>query len=726
MHNGKDLYNAPSSQQYSILIIEESKTLSKKLITHLCKNETFRVEKSNSFNEASKKLKKRYDLIILDLDLSDAFGENLLDAVQQHSQAKIIVLSNKSDKRLRKSLLKKGVLDCFKKDKYLNSSIIKIASLIESLENNKNYTVLLIIDSLPLNEALIKILKTRNYQVKIARSTHKALSLLKSYNIHTIVLDLEVSNNHGLDLLQAIGDIEECSHIPTIIISATKNIDEIRSAINLGATDFIKKPDNIEEFFLKIELGIKRFQEYNEVLRSKQNLHEYKEAINVSSLVSKTDTNGIITFANEAFCELSGYTKEELIGHSHNIITHPDMPKAVFKELWQTIKDKKIWKGVIKNLSKSGEAYYVQSTILPILDKHNNIIEYISIRIDISELEAYKKILETKLIDANNNLQYLMQYEYAIAKFIALIKTDAKGKITDANDNFCTISGYRKEELLGRHSSEFRAIKHFKNGDCDAINRRLKNKEHMVMLFENIAKDGSPYYLDTHIFPIFNKKNKIVEYLHLMYNITETITLHHEIEKTQKEIIYKMGEIGETRSNETGNHVKRVAEYSKLLAELCGLDKKQCEILYTASPMHDIGKVGIPDAILHKPGRLTEPEFEIMKTHSQIGFDVLKGSKQPIIKSAAVVALTHHEKFDGSGYPMGTRGKRIHIFGRITALVDVFDALGSDRCYKKAWKLEKILQFLKKEKGKHFDPELIDLFFQNLDKFLKIRNSYKD
>ena len=142
--------------------------------------------------------------------------------------------------------------------------------------------------------------------------------------------------------------------------------------------------------------------------------------------------------------------------------------------------------------------------------------------------------------------------------------------------------------------------------------------------------------------------------------------------------------------------------------------------------MHDIGKVGISDSILKKPAKLTDEEYAIMKEHSMIGYNILKDSKRDILKAAAIVAKEHHEKYDGSGYPCGLKGEEIHIYGRITALADVFDALGSERCYKEVWEDEKIFQLFKEEKGKHFDPKLIDLFFDNLDKFLQIRERYKD
>lgn len=202
--------------------------------------------------------------------------------------------------------------------------------------------------------------------------------------------------------------------------------------------------------------------------------------------------------------------------------------------------------------------------------------------------------------------------------------------------------------------------------------------------------------------------------------------LNKEIESTQKEVVFTMGAIGESRSKETGNHVKRVAEYSRILALYYGLSKEEAELLKQASPMHDIGKVAIPDSILNKPGRFDEKEREIMNTHAQLGYGMLKHSDRPLLKAAAIVALEHHEKWDGSGYPRKMKGEEIHIFGRITALADVFDALGSDRCYKKAWDDERIFKLFKEERGKHFDPKLIDIFFEHLDEFLKIRDTFKD
>ena len=256
-------------------------------------------------------------------------------------------------------------------------------------------------------------------------------------------------------------------------------------------------------------------------------------------------------------------------------------------------------------------------------------------------------------------------------------------------------------------------------------------KEDTKIIINNIGNIKKGEYENT---PIINRPDELGEISYAMRNMSGSIkdginkieSLSDEIINTQKEIIYTMGEIAETRSKETGNHVKRVAEYSKLLALKLGLDEQTAEMLKLASPMHDIGKVGIPDNILNKPGKHTFEEFEIMKTHAQIGYEMLKHSQKPILQAAAIVAREHHEKYNAKGYPKGLRGEEIHIFARITAVADVFDALGSDRVYKKAWEDEKIFELFNSEKGEHFDPKIIDVFFENIQEIKKIRERFKD
>ena len=328
----------------------------------------------------------------------------------------------------------------------------------------------------------------------------------------------------------------------------------------------------------------------NNIIRSLLLLAQYKDVVDRSSIVSKGNIKGIITYANDKFSEISGYSRAELIGKSHNIVRHSDVSPEVFKDLWTTILSKKPWHGIIKNRKKNGDYYIVDATINPIL----------------------------------------------------------------------------------------------------------------------------------------NQKGEIEEFIAMRYDITDVFKLQEDLENTQKELLFRMGKIEEFRSKETGFHVKRVAKYSELLGKLYGLEEKDLNYLVAASPMHDVGKIGIPDNILNKPAKLTGEDWKIMKTHTNIGYELFKDTDKPILKAAGIIAYEHHEKYNGSGYPRGLKGEEIHIFGRITALADVFDALGSDRCYKNKWSDEKIFKLFEEERGKYFDPKLVDLFFENLDEFLKIREEFSE
>ena len=206
----------------------------------------------------------------------------------------------------------------------------------------------------------------------------------------------------------------------------------------------------------------------------------------------------------------------------------------------------------------------------------------------------------------------------------------------------------------------------------------------------------------------------------------ENINLHNNLQDAQKELVYLLGEAVEARSKETGAHVKRVAICSGKLAAMVGLPPATVNLITLASPLHDIGKVAIPDNILHKPGKLEAHEWDIMKRHAEYGRDILLKSKNQVTQMGARIAYTHHERWDGTGYPQGLKGETIPIEGRITALVDVFDALGSRRSYKEAWDEEQIKVALLQGKGEHFDPDLVDLFLDNLSTFQAVREEFPD
>ncbi len=199
-----------------------------------------------------------------------------------------------------------------------------------------------------------------------------------------------------------------------------------------------------------------------------------------------------------------------------------------------------------------------------------------------------------------------------------------------------------------------------------------------------------------------------------------------ELADTRFEIIRRLGRAAEYRDNETGLHIIRMSKYSQLLGRAAGMDKAQCELLLNASPMHDIGKIGIPDHILLKPGKLDADEWAVMKTHPEIGAKILSGHASELMEMACEIALTHHEKWDGSGYPKGLRGEDIPLSGRVVALCDVFDALTTARPYKLAWPVEKAIAYIHENSGKHFDPALTQLCPDVLPAILEVRAQYAE
>lgn len=358
---------------------------------------------------------------------------------------------------------------------------------------------------------------------------------------------------------------------------------------------------------------------------------------------------------------------------------------------------------------------------------------------DLSELEENGKSLE-RVIDSSLSIfreRRITEFAGGIMK--QLVNLLSYGLKIDENTIYGFTATYKNERYIinsghGRYralvdqtmidvvdTSIIEMIQH-----AEITGENQYNACEMVIVFESDDKQKNLVYIkSTH--DISNWDKNLIEIFSTNISVAyNNLYLSNEVEATQKEIIYRLGEVAEARSRETGHHVKRVSEYSRLMAIKLGLSETESDILAMASPVHDIGKLAIPDNILNKPGGLSEDEFEIMKKHAKYGYDILKNSNREILKAASVIAVTHHEWWNGNGYPRGLIGEEIHVYGRIVALADVFDALGSDRVYKKAWPLERIVAYIDKEKGRHFDPTLVELFLDNLDEFLEIRSRLSD
>ena len=714
----------------NILIIEHDEKYNKMLSKEL-DGIGYIVDSSVSYEQTTSFLQsKSYDYIIVNLDSDTSEHNELLNFLKITTKSKLFILSSSVDTQYQEYLYFNGVIQFLQKSQALNEIVDIIDTTIRNISSRFILNqILLVQNSSFVIEQIKNLLSPRDYKIEIEKNSEQILQLIKKNDITTIILDLEMKEIDPVVLIHEIKKLKN-EHIPILVLSGNNDFTSQEKILQLGISDIINKPLSAKELTFKVDFWTKYFKQEYSLLCQQKILSEYKEIVDKASIVSKTDAKGKITYINKKFCEISGFNEYELIGKSHNIVRHPDMPKEAFQDMWDTIKNKKqIWHGKIKNKKKNGGYYIVDTFVKPILDTNGNINEFIALRNDITEIEKAKEHFKKQHHIMGDNLENAMfiakEYEMAIDESNILSRTDTDGNITYVNEMFCEVSGYSQDELIGQNHRIIR--------DPDSPNTIYKDLWDTITKgkvwkgqLKNRNKSGNTYFVNTVIVPIKDRNNNIIEFMAIRHNVTEIISLHQELEDTQKEIIYKMGEIGETRSKETGNHVKRVAEYSKLLAILYGLSEEEAEILKLASPMHDIGKVGIPDNVLKKPGKLDSDEWEIMKTHAEIGYEMLKHSTRPILKTASIVAYEHHEKWNGSGYPKGLKGEDIHIFGRITAVADVFDALGSDRCYKKAWELDRILELFREESGKHFDPKLVKLFLDNLDSFLHIRDRFKD
>jgi two-component system, response regulator RpfG len=210
----------------------------------------------------------------------------------------------------------------------------------------------------------------------------------------------------------------------------------------------------------------------------------------------------------------------------------------------------------------------------------------------------------------------------------------------------------------------------------------------------------------------------------LLEHMVEDAT--RDVREREKETLLRLARAGEFRDGETGYHLIRMSRYARLLAGIVGLDREEAESIELAAPLHDIGKIGIPDPILLKPGKLDPAEWQTMRRHPVIGYEILKGSASKYVRMGALIALGHHEKFDGSGYPNGLVGDHIPLCARIVALADVFDALTSLRPYKPAWPVERAFEYLASQRGRHFDPRLAEAFVGLKNEIQEIRGQWQD
>ncbi|PAF42433.1 HD domain-containing phosphohydrolase [Helicobacter sp. 11S02596-1] len=457
-------------------------------------------------------------------------------------------------------------------------------------------------------------------------------------------------------------------------------------------------------------------------------LKSYKDLITEAMQYIEINKDLKITDVNDRICEVSGYPREQHIGKNVLEFLNAEMGHYTLNEIVPTLQRNGIWSGKMSHIRADGSLYYTNTFVKAVFDNKRQILSYIVGEIDRTDEEMRQRRLENdvKLLQySDEEKQYLLsQYENFIDGSQILFRLDLQRNFIYTNPAFLEVFGFESHEVLGRNLYEF--LDDTQKQQFLNIGKALNEKGIYKGVISWSRNDGERFYVNALGMYIYDLAGKPLEIMAAGTDITKIVQSQKEIESVQKDIIFTMGTICEGKSRETGNHIKRVAEYSQLLAKLYGCTSQEQELIYIASPMHDIGKIGIPDSILNKPGKLTPEEFEVMKTHTTLGAEMLKGSNRIILETASQIARSHHEWWGGGGYPDNLSGEEIPLFGRITALVDVFDAISNDRVYKKAWPLCDVITYIQDLKGKQFQPELVDLFLGHIDDFLVISHHYKD
>ncbi|MBN2260544.1 MAG: HD-GYP domain-containing protein [Clostridiales bacterium] len=355
----------------------------------------------------------------------------------------------------------------------------------------------------------------------------------------------------------------------------------------------------------------------------------------------------------------------------------------------------------LKSFDESNQFFMYENGFKLILDHTNDFLYYET------KSELYQNILElvTKIIN-NKNVKYMI-YDESHLKTLFFM---------DIDRNFREINIDDASSIIGE--SEVKKV-----FQC----------EHNLIIDGNTVQMNFKYDNDCiHIYVMnFEEFNEIERQLFWILEsnlrlILKSFLSRYEMNETQEELLYTLGDVIETRSVETANHTTRVAHLSEILALKLGINEKRSKLLKITSAIHDIGKIGIRDEILNKTGKLSFLEYEEVKKHSEIGYEILRDTEEEILMVAANIARFHHERWDGKGYPIGLKGEEIDMFSRIVSLIDVYDALSHKRIYKEAWNHDAVVAYILENKGKMFDPEIVDVFMENIEEIKEVNNMYTE
>lgn len=566
-------------------------------------------------------------------------------------------------------------------------------------------------------QAILSVYVAELYTAKNGREGHT------QYLMHRpdiVVTDIQMPEMNGLSMAADIKTSNPDQAI--VVLSAYNDVEYLFRALELNIQHYVTKPISVERLLDKLDEISRQMQAARETRQSNRLLEQYKHLVDEMAVVVKFDLQGNMTYVNRHYCALSGYAESEVLGRHFLSNVADNDAKTLFANMRTALSNLRRWSGLLKQRDRAGETYVVDVNVIAVSNADDQLEEYLALMVDMTEIyEKFERLSISLKQDLDEQQHFLREYERALDVGTSLCIIDVDGNIISTNRNFSTSLHFEQSELLGRYFFDLTS-----NGED--LKQRVLSKvaEHGFSnrVIKMTGKDGIQRTLSTVIVGIQNKGGDMHSLMSLSQDISDTLQLSEDIIENQKDLIYVLGEVVENRSEETGQHIKRVALISEFLARKYGLSDEHSAMIKIASPLHDIGKIGIPDDILNKPGKLSGEELRKMQSHAYRGFSLLNKLDRPLIKMAATIAHQHHEHYNGQGYPMGLSGEHIAIEARIVSLVDVFDALSSRRVYKEPWPDDKIIEYLKANRGQQFDPELVDLFISNFAGVLEIRRQY--
>ena len=547
------------------------------------------------------------------------------------------------------------------------------------------------------------MLEPLGLEIVEADSGREALRCVLRHTFAVILMDVRMPGMDGYETTRLIRQRSASELTPVIFFTAFGRDDtETLTAYASGAVDFIFTPVLADVLRAKVTVFVDLFRQSEELKRSLESITGLNDALrdsqvraqavleNVADGIVTADEDGRIESFNAAAEALFGYREGEVVGEPLELIIAPTADDAT-----ESVGHR-----------KDGTSFPLEVGVsrMRIGDRTFTIG-------CVRDITERRQRAERERVAAAHLLREAQRDRVAFDEApIGSVITDREGVIERVNQSVCTMTGYSATELLGTRYAD---LAHDEDrGHTSAVLAELTAGSSETERYEKqlLHKSGRAIECRVALTSIRDEGGEVAQLFAQIEDVTESRVTRRELEQAQLEMLARLASAAEFHDDITGRHTRRVGELSVAIGERMGLPEHQLELLRVAAPLHDVGKIAIPDAVLGKPGSLTPEEFERVKTHTTIGAQMLAGSAFELLELAEQIALTHHEKWDGTGYPAGLAGEDIPITGRIVAVADVFDALTHERPYKPAWSIDDALAEMTSEAGSHFDPKVLDAF----------------